>query len=345
MMIYSEKSKSGLIRRYEIIGGRRLSNYWWALVIFLGGCGFLLTGVSSYLEKNLWLLPLFLFSFNIVELFGFAPKSIEKGTELISLNNGTKIVATNFFLETKLLFFQALTPLLGDDGKEVEKSILSIPLSTLWTPAALCVYQTAQLVAPVATFFVFMSKISIEIPEIREVSTKLTDSVNKVNLSTQFISNASLSLSTPPPGGLTHPLALEPSFMMQSMEKNLSFFPQGLVLCFYGILGLCFSFHLWFTILWQIGGGFNEFNGEEKSVRIFRWGRPGKNRRIDLKYTNQSIEAIRVEITPRRALFLCVKGERNIPLTRVGEPIPLEEIEAQAAELTSFLQIPLEMGS
>ncbi len=199
-MAYSKKSKSGLIRRYEIVGGRRLSNYWWALVIFLGGCGFLLTGVSSYLNKNLWLLPPFLFSSN-----------------------------------------------------------------------------TAH--------------------------------------------------------------------MMEGVEKNLSFFPQGLVLCFYGICGLCFSFHLWFTIFWQIGGGFNEFNGEEKSVRIFRWGRPGKNRRIDLKYTSQFIEAIRVEITPRRALFLCVKGERNIPLTRVGEPIPLEEIEAQAAELTSFLQIPLEMGS
>ena len=240
-MIYSEKSKSGSIRRYTIIGGRRLSNYWWALIIFLGGCGFLLTGVSSYLNKNLWLLP----------LIGSIPNvSID---QLCKVNNSVDI---------------------------------------------------AHRVSTVNTFHSFNDVIS--------------------NGVTSFSSAES---------------------MMPNMEKNLPFFPQGLVLCFYGVLGLCFSFHLWFTIFWQIGGGFNEFNGEEKSVRIFRWGRPGKNRRIDLKYTKESIEAIKVEITPRRALFLCVKGERNIPLTRVGEPIPLEEIEAQAAELTSFLQIPLEMGN
>ena len=43
------------------------------------------------------------------------------------------------------------------------------------------------------------------------------------------------------------------------------------------------------------------------------------------------------------ALFLHLKGEKNIPLTRIGEFIPLEELEAQAAELTSLLQIPLEI--
>ena len=58
----------------------------------------------------------------------------------------------------------------------------------------------------------------------------------------------------------------------------LPFFPQGLVLSFYGFLGVAFSFHLLFTLFWEIGGGFNEVNKKEKSVRIFRWGRPGKNR-------------------------------------------------------------------
>ena len=44
-----------LIRRYIIVGERRLSNYWWAIVIFLGSCGFLATGLCSYLGIPNWL--------------------------------------------------------------------------------------------------------------------------------------------------------------------------------------------------------------------------------------------------------------------------------------------------
>ena len=41
------------IRRDEIIGSRRFSNYFWSIVLFLGGIGFLLAGISSYLKINL----------------------------------------------------------------------------------------------------------------------------------------------------------------------------------------------------------------------------------------------------------------------------------------------------
>ena len=227
----SETQKPELIRRYIVVGSRRFSNYWWASVILLGGFGFLLTGISSYLNFNL--LP--------------------------------------------------------------------------------------------------------------------------------FIN-----------------------------EKNILFFPQGLVMCFYGILGLIFSCYLWLTIFWGVGGGFNEFNKRQGIVRIFRWGFPGKNRRIDLAYDIKDIEAIRVEIkeglNPRRILYIRVKGKttvsnvtsntskgsgnsdvketvlvkgqknavgitknlslqnkRDIPLTRIGQPTTLEDIEKQAAELAKFLQVSLEM--
>ena len=266
MIDSSEAQKPELIRRYIVVGSRRFSNYWWAFVILLGGFGFLLTGISSYLSFNL--LP--------------------------------------------------------------------------------------------------------------------------------FIN-----------------------------EKNILFFPQGLVMCFYGILGLIFSCYLWLTIFWGVGGGFNEFNKRQGIVRIFRWGFPGKNRRIDLSYDIKDIEAIRVEIkeglNPRRILYIRVKGnttvsnqtsdirtdknevfvkpkvvlkgdvkkamlvkdnenllpasndkkfninpvesslmkgkknvvgitknlslqnKRDIPLTRIGQPTTLEDIEKQAAELAKFLQVSLEM--
>ncbi len=182
-----ETQESDLIRRYIVIGSRRFSNYWWASVIFLGGLGFLLTGISSYFQ---------------IDLF--------------------------FFIKS----------------------------------------------------------------------------------------------------------------------KDIIFFPQGLVMCFYGTLGFIFSIFLWLTLFWSVGGGFNEFNKKDGIIRIFRWGFPGKNRRIDLVYFIKDIEAIRVElkegINPRRTIYLRVKGKRDIPLTRIGQPLTLEEIENQAAELAKFLQVSLE---
>ena len=227
MMNSVETQKSKSIRRYLIVGSRRLSNYWWASIILIGGFGFLLTGISSFLHFNL--LP--------------------------------------------------------------------------------------------------------------------------------FINS-----------------------------KNILFFPQGLVMCFYGILGLIFSCYLWLTLFWGVGGGFNEFNKKQGIVRIFRWGFPGKNRRIDLSYDIKDVEAIRIEIkeglNPRRFLYIRVKGnttlqnseakvsnkksvqnslinnknnvksflkdfslqnKRDIPLARIAQPTSLEDIEKQATELANFLQVSLEI--
>jgi hypothetical protein len=132
-------------------------------------------------------------------------------------------------------------------------------------------------------------------------------------------------------------------------SENILFFPQGLVMCFYGILGLIFSIYLWLTIWWSIGGGFNEFNKKEGIIRIFRWGFPGKNRRIDLRYSLKDVEGIRVELkeglSPKRTIYLRVKGNRNIPLTRVGQPLTLQELETQAAELAKFLQVDLDYSN
>ncbi len=40
------------VYRQEIIGSRRLSNYWWAIVVTIGGIGFLLAGLSSYFHHD-----------------------------------------------------------------------------------------------------------------------------------------------------------------------------------------------------------------------------------------------------------------------------------------------------
>lgn len=139
----------------------------------------------------------------------------------------------------------------------------------------------------------------------------------------------------------------EPNFFsLIPTIKDLSFFPQGLLMSFYGSLGFLLSFYWAFNIFWNIGGGFNEFNKKEGKIRIFRWGYPGKNRRIDLSYSLKDVEAIKVELKqgldPQRTIYLQLKGKREIPLTGIGEPLTLKEIEKQASELANFLQVSLE---
>lgn len=128
--------------------------------------------------------------------------------------------------------------------------------------------------------------------------------------------------------------------------QDLSFFPQGLLMSFYGSLGILLSFYWWFLIFWNVGGGFNEFNKKDGFIRIFRWGYPGKNRKIDLYYTLKDVEAIRVELKQgldsQRTIYMKLKGKREIPLTGIGQPLTIQEIEKQASELANFLQVSLE---
>ncbi len=127
---------------------------------------------------------------------------------------------------------------------------------------------------------------------------------------------------------------------------KLIFFPQGLVMGLYGVAGSLLATYLWLVILWDLGGGYNEFSQETGLVKIFRWGFPGKNRRIELDCKTQDIQSVRVNIkeglNPKRSLYLRVKGRRDIPLTRVGQPMSLKDLEIQGAELARFLQVPLE---
>ena len=47
------ENNSDLIRRYPVIGSRRLSNFFWAGTLGIGGFYFLLTGLSSYFGSAL----------------------------------------------------------------------------------------------------------------------------------------------------------------------------------------------------------------------------------------------------------------------------------------------------
>ncbi|ASN78694.1 photosystem I assembly protein Ycf4 (chloroplast) [Porphyra umbilicalis] len=127
---------------------------------------------------------------------------------------------------------------------------------------------------------------------------------------------------------------------------ELIFIPQGIIMTFYGSVGLFLSAFLWLTIIWNIGAGYNEFNKSKGIIKIFRLGFPGKNRQICLKFNIKEIKSIKIDIkeglNPRREIYLCTKDKRIIPLTRVGQPLLLSEVEEQAAEIARFLDVVLE---
>jgi hypothetical protein len=127
---------------------------------------------------------------------------------------------------------------------------------------------------------------------------------------------------------------------------QLVFIPQGIAMGFYGVAGILLGSYLWFIIALDVGGGYNEFNKDTGKLTILRYGFPGKNRTIKLDLPLADVLAVRVDIreglNPKRALYLRLKGRTDIPLTRVGQPLPLAEIENQGAELARFLQVPLE---
>lgn len=139
---------------------------------------------------------------------------------------------------------------------------------------------------------------------------------------------------------------LKVNLLIVTDPTQLVFVPQGLVMGLYGLAGLLLALYQWLVILWDVGGGYNEFNQETGTIKIFRKGFPGKNRRIEVENRIQDAQSVQLSIkeglNPRRALYLRVKGRRDIPLTRVGQPLALTELETQGAELARFLGVPLE---
>ena len=91
---------------------------------------------------------------------------------------------------------------------------------------------------------------------------------------------------------------------------------------------------------------YDDLNKEKEQITLTRLGFPGKNREISLTYEMNEVQAIKVSITeglnPKREIYLRTKNQREIPLTPVGAPIVLAEIEEKAIELAQFIGVRVE---
>lgn len=128
--------------------------------------------------------------------------------------------------------------------------------------------------------------------------------------------------------------------------SSIQFIPQGIVMTFYGTIGIFLSVFLLVNILFNVGGGYNKFDKNINFIEIFRIGFPLQTREIYLTYSFKEIRSIKLRIqeglNPKREIYLCTKDQREIPLTRVGEPLLLSSIEEEAVDLSLFLNVPLE---
>jgi len=115
------------------------------------------------------------------------------------------------------------------------------------------------------------------------------------------------------------------------------------VMGLYGLAALLLATYLWAVIGIDVGAGSNRFDRQSGTATICR---QGFRQLIEVEIPLRQIQAVKVEVrdglNPRRRLALKVQGRRDMPLTRVGEPMPLADLELSGARLARFLGVPLE---
>lgn len=124
---------------------------------------------------------------------------------------------------------------------------------------------------------------------------------------------------------------------------ELIWVPQGLVMGLYGLAAMALCTYLWVVIGIDLGAGHNRFDKSTGQVTI---SRRGFRQVIEVVIPLREVQAVKVDVrdglSPRRRLSLRLQGRRDLPLTRVGEPMPLAQLELEGAQLARFLGIPLD---
>ena len=125
--------------------------------------------------------------------------------------------------------------------------------------------------------------------------------------------------------------------------SQLLFVPQGLVMGLYGMAGGLLSLYFWIGIALDVGSGQNCFNQDSGRLTVRR---RGFRQWIQVDLPLDDIQAVKVDIrgglNPRRRLVLKLQDRRDLPLTGVGQPMALADLEAGGARLASFLNVPLQ---
>ena len=125
--------------------------------------------------------------------------------------------------------------------------------------------------------------------------------------------------------------------------STLIFVPQGLVMGLYGVAAFLLALYFWRLISIDYGSGANRF---DKDKRVLFLTRRGLFKNIEIEIPMDEIKAVKLEVregfNPRRRVSLRIKGRKDLPISSVGSPKPLLDLENEGAEIARFLEVNLE---
>ena len=125
--------------------------------------------------------------------------------------------------------------------------------------------------------------------------------------------------------------------------STLIFVPQGLVMGLYGIAAFLLALYFWRLISIDYGSGVNRF---DKNKGVLSLSRRGFLKNIEIEIPIDEIKAVKLEVregfNPLRRVSLRIKGRKDLPISRVGSPKPLLDLENEGAEIARFLEVNLE---
>ena len=132
-------------------------------------------------------------------------------------------------------------------------------------------------------------------------------------------------------------------FLPLGNPSTLIFVPQGLVMGLYGVAAFFLALYFWRLISIDYGSGVNRF---DKNKGILSLSRRGLFKNIEIEIPIDDIKAVKLEVregfNPLRRVSLRVKGRKDLPISRVGAPKPLFDLENEGAEIARFLEVNLE---
>ena len=132
-------------------------------------------------------------------------------------------------------------------------------------------------------------------------------------------------------------------FLPLGQPSTLIFVPQGLVMGLYGIAAFLLAIYFWRLIGIDYGSGINRF---DKNKGVLSLSRRGLLKNIEIEVPIDDIKAVKLDVregfNPRRRVSLRIKGRKDLPISKVGSPKPLLDLENEGAEIARFLEVNLE---
>ena len=111
----------------------------------------------------------------------------------------------------------------------------------------------------------------------------------------------------------------------------------------YGVAAFLLAIYFWRLINIDYGSGVNRF---DKNKGVLSLSRRGLFKNIEIEIPIDEIKAVKLEVregfNPLRRVSLRIKGRKDLPISRVGSPKPLLDLENEGAEIARFLEVNLE---